>query len=62
MERFIAKNLYSSSLFVSIFKIQYGKIYSHLPRPARSLLEYLKSSMERFIEMGKPLLHLNKKI
>ena len=53
MERFIAASTSSFVNCVTIFKIQYGEIYSHtLNSVLYSLLHYLKSSMERFIVLS----------
>ena len=50
MERFIAAFVIISFIISFIFKIQYGEIYSTESNIYNRLYEYLKSSMERFIE------------
>ena len=42
--------IYKGSL---VFKIQYGQIYSALPVSSNETFQYLKSSMDRFIEFLK---------
>ena len=36
--------------FKYIFKIQYGQIYRNIYNPAATVIKYLKSNMDRFIE------------
>ena len=56
MERFIVLNSLKSILNFVVFKIQYGEIYSHLEKVYGLVRCYLKSSMERFIDLKQIVL------